>query len=102
MKQARCPQQQRKIRAGVAVRATHGHDRGRLYLVLKIDAKQALLSDGAYRPIAKAKPKNLKHIVHVCDLIEADQLETDLARSCEREQDIYIRQLLKQVAENKN
>lgn len=101
MKQARCPQQQRRIRAGVAVRATHGHDRGRLYLVLKREAEQVLLSDGAYRPITKPKPKNLKHIVYVSDLIETEQLIADLGvLSCEREKDIYIKRLLKQVAEN--
>lgn len=101
MKQARCPQQQRKIKTGAAVRATHGHDRGRLYLVIRLDAEQVELSDGAYRPVAKPKTKNLKHLVHVSDLIEENQLIAELNNlSCEREQDIYIRRLLKQVAKN--
>ncbi|NLC39870.1 MAG: hypothetical protein GX763_03010 [Clostridiaceae bacterium] len=101
MKQARCPQQQRKIQAGAAVKATQGHDRGRLYLVIERDADQVQLCDGAYRPVTKPKAKNIKHLVHVSDLIEASQLIADLnALSCEREKDIYIRRLLKQVAEN--
>jgi ribosomal protein L14E/L6E/L27E len=101
MKQASCPQQQRKIKVGAAVKATHGHDRGRLYLVIGRDTDQVHLSDGVYRPVTKPKAKNIKHLVHVSDLIEASQLIADLnAQSCEREKDIYIRRLLKQVAEN--
>ena len=101
MKQAGCPQQQRKIKAGAAVKATHGHDRGRLYLVINREAEQVELSDGTYRPIAKPKTKNLKHLVHISDLIEANQLMAELdALSCDREKDIYIRRLLKQVAGN--
>ncbi len=98
MEQSRCPEQQKKIKAGVAVKAIQGHDLGRLYLVIKREQDQVMLSDGAYRPITKPKPKNLKHIVYITQLIEADQLTADLERlSCEREKDIYIRRLLKQV-----
>lgn len=103
MKQARCPQQQRKVRIGSAVEATHGHDQGRIYLVLRQDEVQVVLSDGAYRPFAKTKVKNLKHLRHRADLIEKKQLWEDLdALSPDREKDIYIRRLLKQVTDNKN
>jgi ribosomal protein L14E/L6E/L27E len=44
-----------------------GHDKGRLYAVLKKDSKTVFLADGKLRKLSAPKKKNLKHVLFLPD-----------------------------------
>ena len=46
---------------GVAI-SLSGRDKGRLYMIVKIDGDKVFLCDGKYRTLENPKPKNLKHV----------------------------------------
>ena len=50
------------IKEGCLVVSTIGHDKGRVYLVLKVLDGYALCVDGNYRTLNKPKRKRLKHL----------------------------------------
>ena len=70
-----------------AVRATAGHDSGRLYLVIDLRGGRAAVSDGDLRRLARPKLKNLKHL----ELVAASALKADA-------QDVTDRQIRKLLA----
>ncbi len=52
-------------------RATAGHDRGTLYLVLAEDGDRLLLADGKLRKLSCPKRKNRRHVIFLPGLLEA-------------------------------
>ncbi len=52
-------------------RATAGHDRGTLYLVLREEDGRLLLADGKLRKLSSPKRKNRRHVVILPGLLEA-------------------------------
>jgi len=61
------------MEVGSFVLSNKGHDKERLYVVVKIDKEFAYLVDGKYRLLENPKKKRLKHIKDLhqksCDLI---------------------------------
>ena len=51
-----------KIKEGSLVVSNAGHDKGRVYLVLKVLENCVLCVDGEYRLIQSPKKKRLKHV----------------------------------------
>lgn len=51
-----------RIRAGMMAVSMAGHDRGGLYLILKVDGDFAYLCDGRLKPKENPKKKRLKHL----------------------------------------
>ena len=47
---------------GGAAQSIAGRDKGRFYLILGIEGDALLLADGKYRPTARPKRKNGKHV----------------------------------------
>lgn len=47
---------------GMLAESRAGHDRGKLYVIIKEDEESVYLSDGYVRPLDKLKKKNRKHI----------------------------------------
>ena len=52
-------------------RATAGHDRGTLYLVLREEDGRLLLADGKLRKLSCPKRKNRRHVIFLPGLLEA-------------------------------
>ncbi|HHW93427.1 MAG TPA: hypothetical protein GX734_02910 [Clostridiaceae bacterium] len=82
---------------GMVVRSRAGHDRGRLYIVVRVESEDyLLLTDGKKRALANAKRKNTKHVQAVGHAITSQELAETLRRkTCDRERDTYIRQLIR-------
>lgn len=51
-----------RVQAGMAAISMAGHDRGHLYLILKMDGDYAYLVDGSLRTIDRPKKKKLMHM----------------------------------------
>ncbi len=52
----------RELEKGMFARSLAGHDKGKLYIVLAVEEKRVVLTDGKYRPLEKPKSKNPAHI----------------------------------------
>ena len=52
----------RRIEAGMFALSLTGHDKGRLYLVIKAEDGYVYLADGELRSLEKMKKKKEKHI----------------------------------------
>ncbi len=62
-------------RPGQLVCSKAGHDKGRIYLVLRQEAERVFLTDGKHRPLDRAKPKNIRHLKIIEANIAKDLLE---------------------------
>lgn len=47
---------------GMLAESRAGHDRGKIYVIIKEDEEYVYLSDGQLKPLDKLKKKNRKHI----------------------------------------
>ena len=47
-------------------RSKAGHDKDKLYIILKKEGGYVYLTDGELRPLSKPKRKNQKHIQPIC------------------------------------
>ncbi|MGN1098186.1 MAG: KOW domain-containing RNA-binding protein [Clostridia bacterium] len=63
--------------AGTLVRSLAGHDRGRLYIVLRTENDFAYVADGKYHSLSDPKKKRLKHIADEGAEIDVSSLECD-------------------------
>ena len=51
------------LKAGQVVRSKAGRDKGRLFVVIKVEGLYAFVADGFLRKIEKPKKKKMKHLV---------------------------------------
>ena len=51
-----------EYKAGRLVKSLAGHDRGRLFIILKEEAEYVYLADGKTRTVTKPKRKKKKHV----------------------------------------
>lgn len=51
-----------KIEEGMLARSTAGHDQGRLYVIIRMEAEYVWLADGILRTVEKPKKKKIRHI----------------------------------------
>ncbi len=68
-----------------------GHDKGRLYAVLKNEGRSVLLADGKSRKLSAPKRKNIKHIIFLPTLSKTDNCS---GLYCEQMTDAALRRLL--------
>lgn len=61
------------MKVGNVVLATAGKEKGKIFLVVKLDEKSAFIADGKKISVFKPKKKNLKHIQKVskCEFSES-------------------------------
>jgi ribosomal protein L14E/L6E/L27E len=43
-------------------RSDAGHDKGKLYVILKVEGENVLLVDGLHKTLEKPKKKNIRHV----------------------------------------
>lgn len=48
--------------SGMLVKSKAGHDKGRIYVVVRTDNCCAYLADGDLRPLRRMKKKNIRHL----------------------------------------
>jgi len=70
-----------------------GHDKGRVYLIMKEDESYVYLTDGDVRTLDKLKKKNKKHI----QIIKKENKRTDLASVTNEEIKYQIKQYCKDI-----
>ncbi len=87
---------------GFLVASTAGHDKGRVYLVLKVEGSFLFLADGRYRKADKPKKKRVKHVKSLQTGPEAGEVQRELeeAKSTEAK-NIIIRRVIKDFLESK-
>lgn len=51
-----------RIEEGMLASSTAGHDKDRLYVIIRAEAEYVWLVDGILRPLEKPKKKNIRHI----------------------------------------
>lgn len=74
-----------------------GHDKGKIYLIMKEDGNYVYLSDGAVRTVDKLKKKNKRHI----QIIKKADKITDTALVKNEEIKYKIKQYCKAIQEVK-
>lgn len=55
---------------GMFARSKAGHDKDKLYIILKKEGEYVYLTDGDLRPLSKPKKKNWKHVQPVLKIPE--------------------------------
>ena len=51
------------MKTGMPARSLAGHDRGKLYIIIRAEAEYVWVADGRCHTAAKPKKKNRKHIL---------------------------------------
>ena len=74
-----------------------GHDKGKVYLIVKEEQDYVYLADGAVRTIERLKKKNKKHI----QIIKKTGRRTDMASVTNEEIKYQIKQYCKDIQEVK-
>ncbi len=59
------------MKTGMPARSLAGHDRGKLYIIIRAEAEYVWVADGRCHTAAKPKKKNRKHIQAICRIPEA-------------------------------
>ena len=59
-----------RVKQGMFARSKAGHDKDKLYIILKKEGGYVYLTDGELRPLSKPKRKNQKHIQPICRIPE--------------------------------
>ena len=68
------------LKQGMFARSKAGHDKDKLYIILKTEGEYVYLTDGNLRPLSKPKRKNQKHIQPICRIPEGwdpDKIKDD-------------------------
>ena len=86
----------RDFKTGMLAVSKAGHDKGRLYVVIKADQEYVYLADGKHRSVCPPKKKNRKPIqinYHIPMV---------LAKALETEQELKDEQIKKAIKDYKN
>ena len=54
-----------RFAAGQMARSDAGHDKGKLYVILKVEGENVLLVDGLHKTLEKPKKKNIRHVLRM-------------------------------------
>ena len=54
-----------KLQPGMLARSKAGHDKDRIYVVIRTEDKYVYVADGDLRPLRHMKRKNARHLQHV-------------------------------------
>lgn len=76
-----------------------GHDKGKLYLVIREEGNQVWLSDGRVRGVRNPKKKNKRHIQPACRVFS--EKETDLLQENPACSDNRIRETIDRFYQTK-
>ena len=86
----------RDFKTGMLAVSKAGHDKGRLYVVIKADQEYVYLADGKNRSVCQPKKKKQKHIQNNY------HIPMVLAKALEAEQKLGDEQIKKAIKEYKN
>ena len=60
----------KEMKQGMFARSKAGHDKDKLYIILKNEGEYVYLTDGRLRPLSNPKKKNRKHVQPICRIPE--------------------------------
>lgn len=78
-----------KLEPGMLVRSKAGHDKDRIYVVIRTEKEAVYVADGDLRPLRHMKRKNRRHLQPVLKMRLAGEPDDTLVRSLIRK---YARQ----------
>ena len=64
-----------RYEAGMLAKSKAGHDKGHVYVILKIDDAYVYLVDGYIRTLDKPKKKKKKHVQLICEKHELSNID---------------------------
>ena len=64
-----------RYEVGMLARSKAGHDKGHVYVILKIDEAYVYLVDGVIRTKEKPKKKKKKHVQIICEKHELSNID---------------------------
>jgi len=64
-----------RFETGMLAKSIAGHDKGRVYVILKTDETYVYLVDGRIRLIDKPKKKKKKHVQIICKKHELSEID---------------------------
>ena len=66
-----------EFKVGMIVKSIAGHDKGRFYVILKMDGNRAQIADGKLRKIEKPKSKNFIHLARSSKIVDLNSFKTN-------------------------
>lgn len=85
---------QKGIKPGTLVVSVAGHDKLRVYLVVRVDTKFAWLTDGRLRPLEKQKKKNITHLRPLGQINDSQRLEKAFSLSEPGQRNAALRKMI--------
>ena len=64
-----------KYEAGMLAKSKAGHDKGHVYVILKMDEAYVYLVDGSIRTMENPKKKKKKHVQIICEKHELSNID---------------------------
>ena len=64
-----------RFEVGMLARSKAGHDKGHVYVILKVDETYVYLVDGKIRTLDKPKKKKKKHVQVIFDKYEVSEID---------------------------
>lgn len=80
-----------KIERGMLAKSLSGHDRNRLYIIIRVEEEYVWLVDGSSRTLEKPKKKNIRHIQAVRRIPEPVKQAFESKRPLQNE---HIKQII--------
>lgn len=86
-----------RIETGMLARSKAGHDRNKLYIIIRSEAEYVWLSDGICRTLEKPKKKKIKHIQVVHRIPEPVKSILESGKTLQNE---HIKQVIESESRN--
>lgn len=86
------------IKEGTLVESIRGRDRGRIYLILKVEPPFVYGADGVYRSAAEPKKKRATHVRRWSSRLTPVELDPSFYSAQPAEKDRQIRRLIEEAA----
>ena len=67
----------RPVQEGMFARSLAGHDKGKLYVIVRVEEPYVYLADGKIRPLERPKKKKLMHLAPTGTVLGEESLSTN-------------------------
>ncbi len=87
-----------KIERGMLAKSLSGHDRNRLYIIIRAEEEYVWLVDGSLRTLDKPKKKNIRHIQVIHRIPEVIKQALESKKPLQNE---HIKQIIQSESRNR-
>lgn len=83
-----------EIKSGMLAKSKAGHDKGKIYLIIRQDEAYVYLADGSAKTFADPKKKRKKHVQIICRQYEISEIDDSRIHALIKEYENEIRPTL--------